>query len=78
VHWSKRLAKPIKLASGVELVTLRDAGEFVRDHFQGYTKNDALECAVELLLAAVETGRLKERRAATAQVEILIGTHPWL
>ena len=49
MHWSARLARPIQLKDGAELVSLRDAGEFIRDCFQGYTKNDRLEWAVELL-----------------------------
>jgi len=77
-HWSKPLARPITLKDGAELVTLRDAGEFVRDHFQGYTKNDCLEWAVELLLAAAQTGRLKDRQRATDQILVLIRTRPWL
>jgi len=33
-YWSRRLAKRVKLASGAELVTLRDAGEFLLVNFQ--------------------------------------------
>src|SRR5262249_5678940 len=73
-YWSRRLADPIKLASGAELVMLRDAGEFIRDYFQGYLKHDALEYAVELPLAAATTGLLKDRQRATDQLLILISS----
>jgi len=77
-YWSRRLAKRVKLASGTELVTLRDAGEFVLDHFQGVKVDAVLECAGELLLNAAASGRRRDIAAATRQTEILISTRPWL
>src|SRR5262245_16366552 len=77
-YWNRPLARPIALKGGSELVTLKDAGLFIRDYFQGYTKNDCLEWAVELLMIAAASGKLKDRQRATDQIVILIGSRPWL
>jgi len=77
-YWSRRLAKRVTLASGSELVALRDAGEFLLASFQGVTVDAVLEHAGELLLTAAATGRRRDIEAVTAQTETLISTRPWL
>ena len=73
-YWSRHVAKPVKLASGSELVALRDAGEFIRDHFGDALQDAAVEHTCELLLIAATSGRAEDRKRATDQIVVLIGT----
>jgi hypothetical protein len=53
---------------GVRLVTLREAGAYLSEHFATVTQSAVLERAIELLMAAAETGELADRKTATDQV----------
>jgi len=68
----------VKLASGVELVTLRDAAEFVRDNLRGVVESSVLEHICELLLAAAERGRVEDCHRATEEVELLLKQRRWM
>ena len=50
----------------------KDLTVAVRDFFGDVLVNTVLECAYELLLTAATTGRPKDRRRATEQVELLL------
>ena len=77
-YWSRRLSRPVKLASGIELVTLRDAAEFVRDNLRGVVESSVLEHICELLLAAAECGRVEDCHRATEEVELLLKQRRWM
>jgi len=77
-YWSRRLSRPVKLASGIELVTLRDAAEFVRDNLSEVVESSVLEHTCELLLVAAERGRIDDCHRATEQVELLLQQRRWM
>jgi hypothetical protein len=71
--WDQRLARPINLkGSGKKLLTLRDAGDFLRANFQTVRRNAMLDGALEDLIAAAESGQAADRRRATDQLETLL------
>jgi hypothetical protein len=57
------------------LVSLSDARDCLLKTFASVVRNDALERAIELLFNAAETGRSKDRRAVTDQIEIALRDH---
>ena len=73
VNYSRRFARPITLADGTRLVTLKDAADLLTgERFVGVTKWAALDRAIELVTAAGELGGRDRIKAATDQVEIVL------
>jgi hypothetical protein len=70
-HWDKALSRELG-AAGERIVTLRDAGRFLLERFQGVTKSAPLEHAIVLLMRAAASGRRADRAAATDQVLIVL------
>jgi hypothetical protein len=71
VSWEKKLPRPIVLTDGRKLATLQDAGNLVLT-FKGMIKDAPLEHAIELLIAAAESGKRKDVAAAAHQVTIVL------
>ena len=72
LDWSAKLTLPIVLKHGNVLVTLSDARDCLLKSFAGVLESVALEHAIELLFKAAKTGKLRDRRAATAQLQIVL------
>jgi hypothetical protein len=70
--WSARLTRPIHLKTGRRLVTLSDARACLIAHFDKVVRSAPIAHAIELLFRAAETNGLTDRRAATAQLEIVL------
>jgi hypothetical protein len=54
---------------GTRLSTLRDAGRYLADGFATVTQSGVLERAIMLLIRAAESGKPKDRKVATDQLE---------
>ncbi len=72
VDWTRTLTRPLALKSGERLRTLHDATELFTGRVQNIRRDAALEHAMALLLQAAERGRKTDRRAATAQVALVL------
>ena len=70
--WSVELARPIALKTGKILATLSDARACLIRTFANVVRDDALALAIQLLMQAAETGKPKDRRAATDQLELIL------
>ena len=71
-NYDRRLTRPIQLADGTRLKTLKDAVDFFGNQFSTVTRWGPLEIATEMLIAAGQTGKRKDIAAATEQVEIVL------
>ena len=73
LNYSRRFARPITLADGTRLFTLKDAADLLTgERFVGVTKWAALEHAIELVLEAGDHGRRHRLKAAADQIEIVL------
>jgi hypothetical protein len=73
-HWDRPLSR-VLTPRGARLCTLREAGAFLTERFAQVTKCAVLEHAIVLLMAAAESGRPKDRKAATDQLAIVLDVH---
>lgn len=67
--WDDKLARPLPLADGRLLTTLREVAQLFIDHFGGVIYSAPIEDAVKLLLAAAESGKSEDIKNATDQAE---------
>ena len=73
VNYSRRFARPITLADGTRLFTLKDAADLLTgERFVGVTKWAALKHAIKLVLEAGDHGRRHRLKAAADQIEIVL------
>ena len=70
--YDRRLTRPIKLADGTWLKTIKDAADYFAKQFSTLTAWGPLETAVEMLITAGESGKRDDIEAATEQVEIVL------
>src|SRR5688500_10544299 len=70
--WTAELSSPISLKNGKALATLSDARACLIRTFPNVVRHDAFALAITLLMTAAETGRPKDRRAATEQVALVL------
>jgi hypothetical protein len=68
VNWSAKLTRRLTLQNGKKLVTLDDARREVLAHMVTEVEDFDLTRAMQLLLAAAETGSAADRKAATNQL----------
>jgi hypothetical protein len=68
MSWDAPLSR-VLAPRGARLSTLREAGRYLADGFSTVTQSAVPERAIELLMLAAETGRAKDRAAATEQLE---------
>ena len=66
-NYKRKLARPLTLADGTKLVTLRDAANGLLD--AANVRSGGLDNAIRLLLTAAETGKRADIAAATAAIE---------
>jgi hypothetical protein len=66
--WSANLTRVLRLKNGRELVTLADAARCLDTYFSTVTRSASLARTIEDLMRAAETGKLKDRKAATDRV----------
>ena len=78
INYDRKLTRPIKLADGTRLKTLKDAADVLADRFTTATKWDTLEFAIERLITAGESGNRDDIAKATEQVEIVLRERPLL
>ena len=71
-NYDRRLTRPIKLADGTWLKTIKDAADYFAKEFASVTAWGPLETAVEMLITAGESGKRDDVEAATEQVEIVL------
>ena len=71
-NYDRRLTRPIKLADGTWLKTIKDAADYFAKQFSTVTAWGPLEIAVEMLITAGESGKRDDIDAATKQVEIVL------
>ena len=68
-NYDRKLARPIKLADGRRLVTLRDAANLFSERSGTVTAWGLLEHAIRLLIAAAESGKRADIEAATDHIQ---------
>jgi hypothetical protein len=73
--WTAKLAYPIVLTDGTELVTFMDVIEALIKLFAGSTLSDPLDQAIGLLVKADATRRPADIEAATNEMESLLREH---
>jgi hypothetical protein len=73
-HWDLPLSR-VLTPRGARLATLREAAEFLSARFGNVLQCAVLERAIELLMAAAESGKPKDRKAATDQLAIVLEVH---
>ena len=66
-NYQRKLARPLTLADGTQLVTLRDAANVLLD--VANARSGGLDNAIRLLLTAAETRKNADISAATHAVE---------
>jgi hypothetical protein len=66
--WDAPLSR-VLAPRGTRLSTWREAGRYLSDGFSTVTRSAVLEHAIVLLMVAAESGKAKDRAAATEQVE---------
>ena len=66
-NYQRKLARPLTLADGTQLVTLRDAANVLLD--VANARSGGLDNAIRLLLMAAETRKNADISAATHAVE---------
>ena len=67
--WTTRIARPLVLDDGTDLVTFKDAIEALINGFARTTEPAAIEHALELLVKAEKSTEAADIEAATNQVE---------
>jgi hypothetical protein len=79
-RWAKKLTRRIMVTKGPHdwLLTLDDARTYIFRHLAGAKPTKDLDRAVELLVEAAATGKLKDREAATSHFECLLKARNWL
>jgi hypothetical protein len=75
LDWNRPLTRPLKLKSGVRLVTLHDAAEAFARHFGNTNHDRTVAHAIDRMIRAAETGSQAARKAATKQVEFVLTVH---
>jgi hypothetical protein len=60
---------------GARLSGLLEAGQYLSESFAAVTHSAVLEHAIVLLMRAAESGKAKDRKAATDQLAILTSVH---
>jgi hypothetical protein len=70
--WSAELSRPIALKTGRTLASLSDARACLIETFANVVRDEGLALAIALLMKAAETGKPKDRRAATDQIELIL------
>jgi hypothetical protein len=70
-HWDAPLSR-VLTPRGAQLSTLREAGQFLSERFSSVIHDASLERAIELLMAAAESGVLADRKTATDQVQVAV------
>jgi hypothetical protein len=68
VPWTTKLARPIILADGTELVTFKDTIEVLIKFFAGSALSDALDHAIGLLVKADTTRKPTDIEVATSEM----------
>lgn len=79
--WSDPLARKLTLerrGKTIELVTLRDAADWIMENFQNVIRDIALEEAAKDLLRAAKSGKKADLERATKQIEVVARFHRWL
>jgi len=71
-NYERHLSRPINLADGTRLKTLKDAADFFAKQLSTVTAWGPLEIAIERLITAGESGKRDDVEAATEQVEIVL------
>jgi hypothetical protein len=71
MSWDLPLSR-VLTPRGERLATLREAGAYLSERFATVTHSAVLERAIVLLMAAAESGKPKDRAAATDQVVLVI------
>jgi hypothetical protein len=66
VSWTRRFDSPIKAPDGLELVTLRDAGEYVQALPRSKDERPEWQIAAEMLLAAGDQIECEENNGKNA------------
>ena len=66
-NYQRKLARPLTLADGTQLVTLRDAANVLLD--AANARSGVPDYAIRLLLMAAETGKHADIAAATDAIE---------
>jgi hypothetical protein len=69
--WDAPLSR-VLTPRGARLSTLRAAGQYLSEQFATVVESAVLARAIELLMAAAESGRPKDRKAATDQVVLVL------
>jgi hypothetical protein len=69
--WDAPLSR-VLTPRGTRLSTLREAGLYLSEAFATVTQSAVLERAIELLMQAAESGKAKDRKAATDQVVLVL------
>lgn len=72
MSWTRKLARPLRLADGTTLTTLKDAGALLAERMPPSLQWAALDHAARLLMHAAETGKRADIEAATDQVAIVL------
>jgi hypothetical protein len=67
-----KLTRSLTLKDGTKLVTLADARAAPIRYFESVTSSRGVALAIELLLAAAESGTFADRKAATDQLAIVL------
>jgi hypothetical protein len=70
-HWDAPLSR-VLTPRGARLSTLREAGQYLSANFTTVIESAVLARAIELLMAAAESGRPKDRKAATDQIVLVL------
>ena len=71
-NYDHKLARPITLADGTSIVTLRDAARVIRERFVVTAAWPLLELAIEQLMTAAATGDAADVETATDTFERLL------
>ena len=70
--WNKPLARALTLRSGEQLLTLREAADYLTHAFQSAYDLAPLQQAIVLLFQAAESGKEVDSRAAADQVALML------
>jgi hypothetical protein len=74
--WSTKIARPITLSNGTQLVTLGDAVHMLIDNFAG-VEPASIEPTIGLMVRAESSRKAADIEAATNQIELRCGRGGW-
>ena len=70
--WTTKLARPLVLADGTELVTFKDTIEALVKFFAGSALSDAIDQAIGLLVKADASRKPADIETATREMELVL------